>query len=196
MHAVYEFLVGLLCFISIPALLAIYFQLAQQRDQQDLGLTKTPYVRWLLSNPVGVVLIPLFTFSWISIQKYGLSLDLFTKPGISGNVLLTITFTGILLIANNYYAKEQEITKMNIVKMLRQELTEDRAESIRQQEKLQAELKHQQELAEQRVREEQYRAEERLKEQQARNRQEILDIYQELGRDVEALKKRWAEADS
>ena len=78
-----DFLVGITCFLTLPALLAIIAQMHVYRVEQDF--TKTPYLVWLVSNPVGVVLIPLTTFVLILLyQADWRIIPAFTKPGISG----------------------------------------------------------------------------------------------------------------
>ena len=184
----YDFFVCLLCFIAVPALIGIYANLREISRASDVDYAKTPYLVWLLTNQVGVVLLPLFAFVVLSINQFGLTMDIFTKPGISGNVVITVVFSGILAIANSYYKLEQENTRMSIVKQLGKELAEKNEAILA---RFKEEQRQDQQLAEARLRDQQREAEERRQQE----RQELLDLYRELGKDVEQLKLRWAKQD-
>ena len=117
MQSVTDFIVALTCFLTLPALLAIIAQMHVYRLEDDT--TKTPYIRWILSNPVGVVLIPLTTFVLILLRQANWNIvAAFTTPGMSGNVVLPIVFTGLLAVSNVVYRGDQEKSEMRIIQKL------------------------------------------------------------------------------
>ena len=116
-----DFLVGITCFLTLPALLAIIAQMHVYRIERDK--TATPYLAWLLANPAGVALIPLATFLLLVLYRANWNLFVaFTRPEISGNVLVPVVFTAILAVANVFYRYEQRDKKMEIIQELKAQL--------------------------------------------------------------------------
>ena len=116
-----DFLVGITCFLTLPALLAIIAQMHVYRIERDK--TATPYLAWLLANPAGVAFIPLATFLLLVLYRANWNLFVaFTRPEISGNVLVPVVFTAILAVANVFYRYEQRDKKMEIIQELKAQL--------------------------------------------------------------------------
>ena len=133
-----DFLVGISCFLTLPALLAIIAQMHVYRMERDK--TATPYLVWLLANPAGVALIPLATFLLLVLHRADWNVfTAFTRPEISGNVLVPVVFTAILAVANVFYRYEQRDKKMEIIKELKEWSQAQRVEDQKRYEAQRAE---------------------------------------------------------
>ena len=138
MNLILNFLIGITCFLTLPALTVIIVQLHANRLKEDKSAT--PYLVWLLANPAGVALIPLITFLLLILYRARWNfVEAFTKPEISGNVLVPVVFTAVLAIGNLFYKFEQKDKKMEIVEELKAWSEVQRAEDQKKYEAQRAE---------------------------------------------------------
>lgn len=172
----FELIITLYCFITLPCIFAIITILAVNRIHTDD--THLPIGKWLISNPVGVIILPVGVILIFTFGLTNYSLTDFTKSYISGNILLAAFITTVFGISNYLFEKQQKENKMNIVEQVTkntQKIIDDFKAEQQQQRK------------EDQVRFEQQRKEDQ--QQRLQEQQRFEAFVSQLGYDVKELMK-------
>jgi hypothetical protein len=126
-------------FITIPALIAIIAELYLLRRQKDPD--QISFWAWTFTNPVGVVVLPLFFYFILLLNSVNWKYESLTTINISASLGIPLIFSGILAVNSYIFNINQEAAKVSIKEAIIAELRIMRAEDNAAHEKSLAELK-------------------------------------------------------
>jgi hypothetical protein len=126
-------------FITIPALIAIIVELYSFREQKDSD--QITFWTWTFTNPVGVVLLPLFFYFILLLNSVNWKYESLTSINISASLGIPLIFSGILAVNSYIFNLNQEATKVSIKEAIIAELRIIRAEDNAAHEKSLADQK-------------------------------------------------------
>jgi hypothetical protein len=126
-------------FITIPALMVIVAELYSLRGPKDAD--HISFWAWTFTNPVGVVVLPLFFYFILLLNSVNWKYESLTTINISASLGIPLIFSGILAVNSYIFNLNQEATKVSIKEAIIAEMRIMRADDNAANKKSLAELK-------------------------------------------------------